>query len=115
LYTKILNFIIKLITSENALEIVTLCVKYRIEGTLKQICWQNIKNSGGKDELIECLFEMHLASIENSTKEKEEFKNLQKEFQNLKFNYFNDIKNLQKEIQNLKNQNLNFSDILNKD
>eukprot|EP01080_Neovahlkampfia_damariscottae_P012708 gene12708-6906_t len=92
------NEISKLITLENALDIINFCLKYGIEGSLKENCWQVIKFSGGKDQLLECLFEMNLSNMFDH----QQFKNLEQNIINQKIEFSKEIEKLKEENGELK-------------
>lgn len=103
--TRATNELKKFITIETALEIVNQCVKFNIEGPIKENCWKVIKNSGVKEQLIECLFEMHLSNLQTSIIEQRQMKELEECLKNQKFIFKLETQNMKLEIENLKKDN----------
>lgn len=103
--TRATNELKKFITVETALEIVNQCVKFNIEGPIKENCWKIIKNSGVKEQLIECLFEMHLSNLQTSVVEQRLLKELEENVKTQKSNIKLEFQNMKQEIESLKKDN----------
>jgi hypothetical protein len=103
------NEISKLITLENALDIVNFCLKFGIEGTLKENCWQVIKFSGGKDQLLECIFEMNVSNMFDH----QQLKSLEQNVQSQKIEFSKEIEKLKSENAELKKIIVQQNEIMN--
>jgi hypothetical protein len=105
IYSRATNELKKMITVETALEIVNQCVKYQIEGIVKENCWKVIKLSGVKDQLIECLFEMHLSTMQETLIEHQKIKEIEDSLVQARIQFKSENIALKVEMEAIKEEN----------